>query len=788
VLASHDVNPVEAKGRFNIMFRRRNRVGISSIALGLLVTGLGACGADQDPTPQRDGFEDLGVNADELGVAVASCSTAGSSGFVAAGQVLTITMAASTPIILSAPGGKVTVNGYTCVNSAGASLTTTGLAAVAVKKILINGTAGVDKVIFDMLPGTFGSVLMSGAAGTGFVFDLSTGSDTFSLRATNAVDTIKMGNSVAGDVFVDLNNDAKADVRLIATDVFNATMLAGADVFTAQGGAINASALATGVTTLVPMTQAITVFGGDNDDTLTGGDGNDTLNGGNGNDTFKTSVGAAADGADVYIGGPGTDTMDYSGRTAALTVDLGAAGPVVTGSGDLSVGGTITSLDTKTLIIKVDGVSKTTTFATPADSAAVVSQINAAAGVTVASVDATTHFLSLTSPSGSPTSSIQVLASTGLVLLGLTAGSAVVNTDADDGQSGETDDVTYTVENLVGGTGNDTLTGSDAVNVISGGAGNDLISGVSNATCPVGGGDVLNGDANDDTISMGTTANCGAIVNGGAGIDIVDFGVRTAALTITQDGTANDGDAAAYAGAGEKANISKLDVEVVVGGTGNDTITGATLLPSELHGGAGNDVLTGGTMDDVLVGGPGNDTMNGGTGNDIFLESGTDAYYVAATLRGTGNDIINGGAGFDKVDYSGRAAALVVTLCVDVNQTGAPAGLGSECTDHDGDALLTEIDNNVNIEWLVGGSAGNTLTGSTADETLEGGAGVDTIHGGAGSDILYGAAGADALYGDAGDDYLEGGGGADTMDGGTEDGDVCITDASDVAAPLNCEL
>jgi hypothetical protein len=34
------------------MFRRRNRVGISSLALGFLVTGLGACGAEQDPTLQ----------------------------------------------------------------------------------------------------------------------------------------------------------------------------------------------------------------------------------------------------------------------------------------------------------------------------------------------------------------------------------------------------------------------------------------------------------------------------------------------------------------------------------------------------------------------------------------------------------------------------------------------------------------------------------------------------------------------------------------------------------------
>lgn len=765
---------------------RRNRVGISSIALGLLVTGLGACGAEQDPTPQNDGFEDLGVNADELGVANVTCSTAGTSGFVAAGQVLTITMVANTPIILSAPAGKINVNGYNCVNSAGAALTTTGLSAVAVKKIVVNGTGTADKVVFDMLPGTFGSVILGGAAGTGFQFDLGVGSDSFALRGTAGVDNIKMGKSVAGDVFLDLNNDAKADVRVVAGEVYSATLLGAADIFAAQGGAITAATLIAGVTTLLPMSLAVTVFGGDQDDTLTGGDGNDTLNGGNNNDTFKTSAGAVADGNDVYIGGAGTDTMDYSGRTTAVSVDLGPSAPSVTGTGNLSVGATITSLDTTTLILQVDGVSSTTTFATPADAAAVASQINAAVGANVATVSATTFFLTLQSVSGLPSSTIRVMASSSLTLLGLTAAAAITNTDADDGQSGETDDVSYTVENMIGGTGNDVLTGSNVVNVISGGLGNDTISGISNPLALCAAGDTLNGDAGNDIFVMGATANCSAVLNGGAGTDMADFSLRTAALTITLDGTTNDGDPASYAGAGEVANV-KADVEVVIGGTQGDAITAGSLA-AELHGGAGNDVLNGGAGDDTFVGGPGNDTMNGGVGDDIFLESGNDAFIVGPVAGGTGNDIINGGAGTDKADYASRAAALTITLCVDAAATGAPSGSGAECVDADGDSALTELDNVVNIEWLVGGASGNTLTGSSADETLEGGAGVDTIHGGTGNDSVYGAGGIDALYGDAGDDYLEGGAAADTLNGGADEGDVCVGDASDVAAQLGCEI
>jgi Ca2+-binding RTX toxin-like protein len=479
-------------------------------------------------------------------------------------------MAANTPIILSAPSGNINVNGYNCVNSAGATLTTTGLAAVAVKKIIVNGTGTADKVVFDMLPGTFGSVLLSGAAGTGFQFDLGVGSDSFALRGTTGVDNIKMGKSVAGDVFFDLNNDAKADVRVLAGETYSATLLAGADVFSAQGGAITAATL-----------------------------------------------------------------------------------------------------------IKVDGVSTTTTFAAPADAAAVASQINTAVGQTVATVNATTHFLTLQSVSGLPSSTIRVMASSGLVLLGLTAGAAITNTDADDGQSGETDDVSYTVENLIGGTGNDTLTGSAVVNVISGGPGNDTINGVSNPLALCATGDTLNGDAGNDTFIMGSTANCSAVLNGGAGTDMADFSLRTVPLTITLDGTTNDGDPASYSGAGEVANV-KTDVEIVLGGTGNDTITAGS-LSAELHGGDGD-----------------------------------DTFKTSASLDGA--DVYDGGDGADTMDYANRTSAVSISI-------GTVADDG-ESGEHD--------DVKAGMETLLGGSGDDQLIGSTGDESLYGNAGDDVLLGGPG--------------------------------------------------------
>ena len=69
--------------------------------------------------------------------------------------------------------------------------------------------------------------------------------------------------------------------------------------------------------------------------------------------------------------------------------------------------------------------------------------------------------------------------------------------------------------------------------------------------------------------------------------------------------------------------------DVLVGGSGNDTITagvGADLI----YGGAGNDVIDAGTGADVISGGRGNDSIQGGAGDDVF-----------AYNRGDGSDTVH---------------------------------------------------------------------------------------------------------------------------------------------------
>ena len=733
-------------------------------ALALLMP---ACEA---PEPEQNDEADVGETTDALGTPLPSCSTAGSSGYNATTKTLALTLGGGvTTIVVSAGSGKIQVNGWQCVSSAGTGLTTT-----TVSKITVTGTSANEKVIWDNLPGSFGTTIY-GTNG-GVTVDMGTGTDAFMVRGTSGVDKYQLGVSGAGDTYFDLTNDNKADIRVIGADAITVSTLGGNDTFHARGGNISGAHLDASATSLTAVTMNLIVYGGAGNDELNGGDGDDKLYGGDGDDTFKSAT--TDDGSDTFYGEAGNDLVDYSNRTAALTVDVGPQFAAATGSVDLTGLTYPGGLDTKDLVIKVDGGSDiTTTFATPADEDAVVSQINAAAGATIASLDSANHLV-LTSPTAA-TGTVQVVSGSAVATLGLTAATKTT-ADGDDGLASEADDVTYSVEKLNGGSGDDTLTGSDVSNTINGNAGNDVISGgPANASC-ASDVDALNGGDGNDTFDMGSASDCSDTLAGGAGTDTADYQDRTVALTITIDTNANDGET------GEADKVS-TDIEVVLGGSAGDTITGSTAA-DELHGGPGDDILNGGTGNDTLIGGSGNDTMNGDAGDDTFLESGNDASYTSATIaRGGGDDVINGGVGMDTISYAERTATIDLTLCVDSNDnSGLPTSVVAACTDDDGEGA--EADKVTNCEWAMGGTAADNLTGGSASETFEGGDGDDVIIGGGGDDTLYGDGDDDDLQGGDGDDYIDGGAGDDAIDGGNSDGDICVGDASDQAAQVACEL
>jgi Ca2+-binding RTX toxin-like protein len=286
------------------------------------------------------------------------------------------------------------------------------------------------------------------------------------------------------------------------------------------------------------------------------------------------------------------------------------------------------------------------------------------------------------------------------------AAGVVVDADgvADDGASGEGDNVAADVENLTGGWANDVLTGNNAPNIVRGGDGND----------------VLRGELGDDTLDGGPGAD---VLWGGPGTDLADYSSRLAAVYVSLDELASDG---AY---GEGDNV-RSDVENITGGYGND-------------------VLRGNVAANVLRGLGGGDTLDGREGNDVLD-------------GGAGPDSISGGAGRDLADYQFRSEALSIDLddVADDGASGEYDNVRSDVEDVRGGSGADLIVGSGAANHLWGGAGNNRLTGLGGDDVLEGGPGADQLRGGPGADWLYGYAGYDMLWGDAGYDRLDGGAGA----------------------------
>jgi Ca2+-binding RTX toxin-like protein len=241
------------------------------------------------------------------------------------------------------------------------------------------------------------------------------------------------------------------------------------------------------------------------------------------------------------------------------------------------------------------------------------------------------------------------------------------------GTTGETDTLATDFENAVGGSGNDAITGNSGNNILGGADG-------------------------DDTLDAGLGTDT---VFGDNGLDTVSYANHTAAVSITFDGTDNDG------ATGE--NDQLLTVDNAVGGTGNDTITGD----------AGDNNFDGGAGNDLINGGEGSDTLSGGAG--------------------TG----------DTVTYAGRSVPVFISL----NDLADNGEL------NENDTISSTFEN------ATGGNSNDSIFGNSGINVLSGGAGNDTMDGGAGGDTLFGQDGGDRLLGRDGNDSLDGGFGADTLYG-----------------------
>ena len=207
-----------------------------------------------------------------------------------------------------------------------------------------------------------------------------------------------------------------------------------------------------------------------------------------------------------------------------------------------------------------------------------------------------------------------------------------------------------TIENATSGSGNDTLTGNGAANVLTSGAGNDTLDGG-------GGADHMVGGTGDDTYKV-DNAGDQVIEALGGGRDTVianiGFQLRANVDNLTYVGTT------IVSLVGNELNnfidASSTSARVVVNAFGgNDTVRGGGGADT-LLGAVGNDILIGNDGNDAMYGDVGGDQLQGGNGDDIlFGGAGNDVIWASngndQLQGGAGADLLGGGVGADRFYY-----------------------------------------------------------------------------------------------------------------------------------------
>jgi Ca2+-binding RTX toxin-like protein len=399
------------------------------------------------------------------------------------------------------------------------------------------------------------------------------------------------------------------------------------------------------------------MIGGPGNDTMRGGDGDDHVDGGVGNDDLR-----GGDGADSVAGGDGNDRLDFPNPTSQ-TDETGGDDHLDGGPGDDQLNG-----------------------GPPADRQS-SDALDGGPGIDMADYSERTASVKID-----------------------------LDGRADDGQTNESDNVGTDVENVIGGSNDDTLTGSGAANFLDGRNGDDRISGGA-------GDDVLDGGANNpgsDTLTGGDGRDA---LDGRAGDDSLDGGNGDDVLSGSGGTDKLDGDI------GNDSLEGGAGGDALDGGPGNDTVNGAE---ADLIGADGSDDLAGGAGMDLLLGDDGNDTLDGGPGPDR----------------------ISGGDGRDTVDYENRSNHVTVSL----------DGIANDGEANEGDNVLP------NVESVLGGTVGDDLSGDGDPNRLDGGPG---------EDLLIGNAGADILQGGNAPDVIEARDGAEDRVNCGDDGDLAIVDRAD---------
>jgi hypothetical protein len=569
------------------------------------------------------------------------------------------------------------------------------------------------------------------------------------------------------------------------------------------------------------------------------------IEGGAANDSFNVSPTAQnlvnIQGALNLVGNGGVDAVvvhDESNATASTYSVLSAS---VARSGSATIG------DSTDESLTLDGGSAADTYAIAgaasgastavenlnggaandvfrfADAAGVTGTVNGGGGVNTLDYSAYRTGVSVNLTAGTATGTggvLNIQNVTGSTAADHLTGSAAANVLVANGG----------IDVLVGGGGTDTFVLANAqatATTVSGGGAATLVGGnVARlwALTGLGAGTVngiaftgianLTGGSYTDTFQLGARGGLTGKVDGGGGVNTLDYTGRTTPVTVN------------LATSTATAMAGFLNIQIVYGGGASDTLVGPNLANTWTIVGANSgkigawsffnfENLTGGTATDAFRFAPsgsvagkvngGAITLNGGgvntldytsagapatvnptagtatrtggflniqaligsagAGDQLIGPSTASTWTITALNSGklngtfsfTGVENLTGGAGLDTFQFADKTS---VSGRID-------GGGGGDWLDYS--AYVTGVVVNLaagtatgaaggiaNIRNVIGGTGADTLTGNALGNVLVGGAGADTITAGAGRSVLIGGTGVDHVGGGLADDLVIG--------------------------------
>jgi len=324
----------------------------------------------------------------------------------------------------------------------------------------------------------------------------------------------------------------------------------------------------------------------------------------------------------------------------------------------------------------------------------------------------------------------------------------------------------FSIENVFGSAGDDTLMGNGKRNVLSGDAGDDTLDGRGGKDVLITGRgtDTAHGGGGNDSIHVGAGHKT---VDGGAGFDTLVLGTEQGRIKV-------DFAHHSYSGTLQVAQAAWLDT----GGFEARDFNGTALTPDDvkqaraIEADSGDDLsralpdassdaaetfrITDRFVGEVTSGTFANVEKVAGGASTVWLMLSEDADVYDGTV--SRRDFIdfsseNGGVRYDIASRDTNSSLAEGDTLKGID--GLRGGLG-------GDRFAGDNGKN----WLWGAGGRDDLDGNGGRDILRGGFGIDDLDGGAGNDRLFGNGGRDRIRGDNGADVLDGGWGNDRLWGG----------------------